>query len=188
MPVYSLYSETRKPTAEMLQGLDVLVIDLQDVGTRIYTYIYTMANCLTAARAHGVPVIVCDRPNPIGGTQVEGPMLEPGYESFVGPVPDSDAPRHDHRRTGDLFNEDFGIGADLQVVHDAWMGARHVSRRGRSAVGDALAQHADAGHGHRLPGDGAVRGNERVRRARHDPAVRDGRARRGSTPSRSPTR
>ena len=67
VPVYSLYSETREPTAEMLTDLDVLVIDLQDVGTRIYTYIYTMANCLRAAARHGVRVIVCDRPNPIGG-------------------------------------------------------------------------------------------------------------------------
>src|SRR5205823_10262599 len=81
VPVYSLYSETREPTADMLRGLDVLVIDLQDVGVRIYTYIYTMANCLKAARAHGVKVIVCDRPNPIGGAQVEGMVLAPGFES-----------------------------------------------------------------------------------------------------------
>ena len=68
VPVYSLYSETREPTAEMLRGLDVLVIDLQDVGTRIYTYIYTMANCLTRrARSTASRSIVCDRPNPIGG-------------------------------------------------------------------------------------------------------------------------
>ncbi len=67
VPVYSLYSETREPTAEMLEGLDVLVIDLQDVGSRIYTFVYTMANCLRACRKHGVPVIVTDRPNPIGG-------------------------------------------------------------------------------------------------------------------------
>ena len=75
MPVYSLYSETREPTAEMLADVDVLVVDLQDVGTRIYTYIYTMANCLRAARQHGVRVVVCDRPNPIGGDAVEGPLL-----------------------------------------------------------------------------------------------------------------
>src|SRR5262245_8303701 len=62
VPVYSLYSETREPTGVMLKDLDVLVIDLQDVGTRIYTYIYTMANCLQAAKKHGVQVIVCDRP------------------------------------------------------------------------------------------------------------------------------
>jgi uncharacterized protein YbbC (DUF1343 family) len=69
VPVYSLYSETRIPTSEMMAGLDVLVVDLQDVGTRIYTYIYTMAYCLAAAKRDGVKVIVCDRPNPIGGTQ-----------------------------------------------------------------------------------------------------------------------
>jgi uncharacterized protein YbbC (DUF1343 family) len=77
VPVYSLYSDVREPTAEMLRDLDLLVIDLQDVGVRIYTYIYTLANCLKAARRHGLKVIVCDRPNPIGGVQVEGPVLVP---------------------------------------------------------------------------------------------------------------
>lgn len=87
VPIFSLYSETRAPTQEMLDLIDVLVIDLQDVGARIYTFSYTMANCLRAAAKAGLPVIVCDRPNPIGGTQVEGPMLEPGFESFVGQFP-----------------------------------------------------------------------------------------------------
>lgn len=84
VPVYSLYSDTREPTTEMLKDLDVLVVDLQDVGTRIYTYIYTMAYCLAAAKKHGLRVVVCDRPNPIGGASVEGPMLMHGFESFVG--------------------------------------------------------------------------------------------------------
>lgn len=116
VPVYSLYSETRQPTAEMLQDVDVLVIDLQDVGTRIYTYIYTLANCLIAARRHGIPVIVCDRPNPINGVAVEGPMLIPGYESFVGMYP---IPMRHGMTIGEiakLFNEHFGIGATLEVV------------------------------------------------------------------------
>jgi uncharacterized protein YbbC (DUF1343 family) len=116
VPVYSLYSDTREPTAEMLGGLDVLVIDLQDVGTRIYTYIYTMANCLEAASRHGIKVVVCDRPNPIGGLQVEGPMLVTGYESFVGLYP---IPMRHGMTIGELarlFNEHFGIGADLEVV------------------------------------------------------------------------
>lgn len=114
--VYSLYSETREPTAQMLRGVDVLVIDLQDVGTRIYTYIYTMANCLRAARKHGVKVVVCDRPNPIGGIAVEGPMLVAGFESFVGQYP---IPMRHGMTVGELarlFNEEFGIGADLDVV------------------------------------------------------------------------
>ena len=116
VPVYSLYSETRQPNAEMLAGIDLLVIDLQDVGTRIYTYIYTMAYCLMAARAHGVPVVVCDRPNPIGGIAVEGPMLEPGFESFVGLYP---IPMRHGMTIGELarlFNEHFGIGARLDVM------------------------------------------------------------------------
>ena len=116
VPVYSLYSETREPTVEMLRDLDVLVIDLQDVGTRIYTYIYTMANCLRAARRHGVKVVVCDRPNPIGGVAVEGPMLVSGFESFVGLYP---IPMRHGMTIGELarlFNEHFGIGADLEVV------------------------------------------------------------------------
>ena len=87
VPVYSLYSETREPTADMLAGLDALVIDLQDVGSRIYTFIYTMANCLIAARKHGVKAIVCDRPNPIGGDAVEGPMLLRGYKAWLGRYP-----------------------------------------------------------------------------------------------------
>jgi uncharacterized protein YbbC (DUF1343 family) len=116
VPVYSLYSETREPTAEMLAGLDALVIDLQDVGARIYTFVYTMANCLRAAARHGVPVIVCDRPNPIGGVAVEGPTLVKGYESFVGLFP---IPMRHGMTIGELarlFNERFGIGADLEVV------------------------------------------------------------------------
>src|SRR5437867_11287 len=116
VPVYSLYSETREPTAEMLGDLDVLVIDLQDVGVRIYTYIYTMANCLKAARRHGVQVIVCDRPNPIGGVAVEGMVLRAGHESFVGMYP---IPMRHGMTIGEiarLFNDHFGIGADLEVV------------------------------------------------------------------------
>jgi uncharacterized protein YbbC (DUF1343 family) len=116
IPVYSLYSETREPTAAMLTGIDLLVIDLQDVGARIYTFIYTMANCLRAAARHGIEVIVCDRPNPIGGDSVEGPMLLPGFESFVGQFP---IPMRHGMTMGELarfFNEEFGIGASLEVA------------------------------------------------------------------------
>ena len=116
VPVFSLYSETREPTAEMLSGIDALVIDLQDIGARIYTYIYTMANCLRAGAKHGVDVIVCDRPNPIGGRDVEGPMLVPGYESFVGQFP---IPMRHGMTIGELarfFNKHFNINAPLEVV------------------------------------------------------------------------
>jgi uncharacterized protein YbbC (DUF1343 family) len=116
VPIFSLYSETREPTREMLAQIDVLVIDLQDVGARIYTFIYTMANCLRAAARVGLPVIVCDRPNPIGGTRVEGPMLEPGYESFVGQFR---MPMRHGMTVAELallFNQHHGIGADLEIV------------------------------------------------------------------------
>jgi uncharacterized protein YbbC (DUF1343 family) len=131
VPIYSLYSETREPTAAMLEGLDALVIDLQDVGTRIYTYIYTMANCLVAARRHGIPVIVCDRPNPIGGRVVEGPMLETGFESFVGQYP---IPMRHGMTIGELarlFNEAFSIGAKLEVVAmRGWSRAQYFDATG----------------------------------------------------------
>jgi uncharacterized protein YbbC (DUF1343 family) len=116
IPIYSLYSETREPTAEMLRDLDVLVIDLQDVGTRVYTYIYTMANCMRAAARHGVRVVVCDRPNPIGGEAVEGMPLDPSCASFVGQFP---IPMRHGLTIGELarmFNDAFGIGAAVDVV------------------------------------------------------------------------
>lgn len=116
VPVYSLYSETREPTAAMLRGIDALVVDLQDIGARIYTFVYTMANCLRAGRKHGIPVIVCDRPNPIGGVAVEGPRLRAGFESFVGmyPIP----MRHGMTiaELARMFNDAFGIGASLEVL------------------------------------------------------------------------
>ena len=116
VPIHSLYSETREPTAEMLRGIDALVIDLQDVGTRVYTYIYTMANCMRAAARHGIKVVVCDRPNPVGGEEVEGPTLREAWTSFVGQFP---IPLRHGLTIGELarlFNDGFGLGAALEVV------------------------------------------------------------------------
>src|SRR6267143_22994 len=87
LPIHSLYSETREPTAAMLDDVDVLIFDMQDVGCRIYTFAYTMANCMSSARKFGKRVIVCDRPNPINGRDVAGNLLEKGQESFVGQYP-----------------------------------------------------------------------------------------------------
>ena len=121
VPVYSLYSETREPTADMLRGLDLLIVDLQDIGARIYTFIYTMANCLRAAARHRVPVIVCDRPNPVSGVDVEGALLVGGFESFVGQFP---IPMRHGMTIGELaglFNDHFGIGAELEVARmEGW--------------------------------------------------------------------
>jgi len=89
IPIFSLYSETRSPTPEMLAHIDTLVVDLQDVGTRVYTFEWTTALALQACAAAGVSVVVLDRPNPLGGVEMEGNLIRPGYESFVGlhPVP-----------------------------------------------------------------------------------------------------
>jgi uncharacterized protein YbbC (DUF1343 family) len=131
VPIFSLYSETREPTPEMLHLIDVLVIDIQDVGARIYTFIYTMANCLRAAARDGVPVIVCDRPNPIGGEAIEGPMLEKGYESFVGQFP---IPMRHGMTIGELarlFNERHGIGAALEVIAmEGWSRSQYWDETG----------------------------------------------------------
>lgn len=116
LPVYSLYGASRHPSAAMLQGVDVLLFDIQDVGSRAYTYISTMAYAMQSARQFGKEFWVLDRPNPIGGAIVEGPVLEPTYESFIGLYP---IPIRHGMTTGELatlFNERFGIGAKLRVV------------------------------------------------------------------------
>ena len=116
LPVHSLYGEHREPTPDMLRGIDLLLFDIQDVGARFYTYPYTLANVLRAARREGIPVWVLDRPNPVGGLKVEGPVLEPAQASFVGMFP---IPVRHGMTIGELarlFNGEFGIGADLTVV------------------------------------------------------------------------
>ncbi len=116
VPVFSLYSETREPLDDMLRDIDVLVFDLQDVGCRIYTFVYTLANCMRAAGRLGKRVIVCDRPNPITGEYVEGNVLEPEFASFVGQFP---IPTRHGMTVGELakmFVEQFGIACDLEVV------------------------------------------------------------------------
>ncbi|MEX2532030.1 MAG: DUF1343 domain-containing protein [Gemmatimonadota bacterium] len=89
LPVHSLYGETRKPTPAMLEGVEVLLFDIQDIGTRYYTYIYTMGLAMEAAGAAGIPFVVLDRPNPVGGRQIQGNVLDPRFASFVGlhPLP-----------------------------------------------------------------------------------------------------
>jgi uncharacterized protein YbbC (DUF1343 family) len=121
LPVHSLYSETRRPTPEMLRGLDCLVIDLQDVGTRVYTFVWTVQQCLIACAAAGVKVVVLDRPNPLGGEIVEGPMLDPDFRSFVGGWP---IPLRHALTLGELallINHEQQIGAQVEVVRmEGW--------------------------------------------------------------------
>lgn len=116
IPVYSLYGEKREPDPFMIQDLDTVVIDLPDVGARPYTYIWTALLLVRACAAAGVGIMVCDRPNPIGGTAVEGPMLNEGYTSFVGLHP---LPMRHGLTIGEalhLVNETAGIGCDLEVI------------------------------------------------------------------------
>lgn len=116
LPVYSLYGKTNKPTPEMLKNVEVLLFDIQDVGTRHYTYIYTMAYAMEAAKENNIPIVVLDRPNPQGGLSVDGPVLEPDSSSFIGLYP---IPTKHGMTVGELatfFNKEFKIGADLKVV------------------------------------------------------------------------
>ncbi len=116
LPIHSLYSETREPTDAMLNDLDLLIFDMQDVGCRIYTFAYTMANSMVAAKRTGKKVIVCDRPNPINGVNVAGNVLEPEQASFVGQFA---IPTRHGMTLGELallFNKHFGIDCDLEVV------------------------------------------------------------------------
>lgn len=116
LPVYSLYGATKKPTAEMLEGVDTLVYDLQDGGVRFYTYLSTLVYLLEAGAQHNIPVIVLDRPNPISGQTPEGPMLDPAYTSFVGAAP---VPIRHALTAGELAlmcNDALDIGCAVTVV------------------------------------------------------------------------
>lgn len=116
IPVYSLYGAVRKPEPAMLDDIDVLLVDLPDVGTRVYTFIYTMAYCMQAAKENNKQVIVLDRPNPIGGELAEGNVLDLEYKSFVGLYP---IPMRHGLTIAELalfFNDICGIGCDLKVV------------------------------------------------------------------------
>ncbi|MGI6657356.1 MAG: exo-beta-N-acetylmuramidase NamZ domain-containing protein [Desulfobulbus sp.] len=116
LPVYSLYGETRKPFPSMFEGIDVLLVDLMDVGTRVYTFIWTVVHCLETAAETGTRVVVLDRPNPIGGRAVEGNLLKPDCASFVGRCC---LPMRHGLTMGELAlycNREMEIGADLEVI------------------------------------------------------------------------
>ena len=116
VPIYSLYAERRKPPAESLAGLDCLVVDLQDVGTRVYTFVWTLSYCLEACAEQAVPVVVLDRPNPLGGRRAEGPRLQMPYASFIGRAP---VPMAHALTLGEMaryLNGSMGIGASVEVV------------------------------------------------------------------------
>ena len=116
LPVYSLYGETQRPTPEMLKGIEVLVFDIQDIGARFYTYVTTLAYCMEEAARAKIPFYVLDRPNPIGGVKVEGPMLDADKRSFIGYMP---LPVRHGMTIGELaqyFNAENKTGADLRII------------------------------------------------------------------------
>ena len=126
LPVYSLYGDTKKPTPAMLENVDILCIDIQDIGTRFYTYVSTMALAMESAKENNIQFVVFDRPNPIGGLVVEGPVLKPGFESFIGLYP---VPVRHGLTIGELallLNEQFGINCNLTVIKmDGWQRKMH---------------------------------------------------------------
>jgi beta-N-acetylhexosaminidase len=116
LPIHSLYGATLKPTPAMLEGIDVLLFDIQDIGARFYTYVSTMAKAMEAAGEEGIPFVVLDRPNPIGGEAVQGTVLDPAFATFVGLFP---IPTRHGMTPGELaglFAGEFGIEVDLTVV------------------------------------------------------------------------
>src|SRR5881397_3158335 len=131
LPVHSLYGDTYKPTPQMLEGIDVLVYDIQDLGVRQYTYESTLALAMQAAADKRIPIVVLDRPNPITGTILEGDILEPGYQSFVGIYPVLSRHGMTLGELARMYNTEQRIGADLTVVPiEGWrrdkIGRAHV--------------------------------------------------------------
>ncbi len=116
LPVYSLYGETERPTDAMLAGLDVLVFDVQDAGVRFYTYITTMGYAMEAAAAHHVPFYVLDRPDPLGGERIEGPMLDRDRTNFVGYFPMPVRMAMTLGEMAQMFNAEKKIGCDLHII------------------------------------------------------------------------
>lgn len=116
LPVHSLYGETRRPSPDMLRDIDVIIIDLQDGGVRFYTFLATALYVMAAAAAAGCKVILLDRPAPITGSRVEGPMLDADYASFVGPYPMPIRYGMTIGELAQLANSEYGINCDLTVI------------------------------------------------------------------------
>ena len=142
LPIYSLYGDAKRPSAEMLKKIDALVFDIQDIGARFYTYITTMAYCMEEAAKANIPFVVLDRPNPIGGMHVEGPMLDADKTSFIGYMP---LPVRHGMTVGELaryFNAENKIGAQLHVVEmRGWRRSYYFWDTGQ-AMGESFAQYA----------------------------------------------
>ena len=175
IPVFSLYGEVRRPTDAMMDSFDVLLVDLQDLGCRIYTFITTLRYVLEAAARHGKSVWVLDRPNPIG-RPVEGLSLRAGWESFVGA---GEMPMRHGLTLGEMgrwFVQRFGLDVDYRVVEmQGWQPgpcARLRLAARRAHVGQPEPECTEPVDGALLPGHRDARGHDAVRGPRHDAAAR----------------
>lgn len=116
LKIYSLYGKQKKPTNEMLKDIDIICFDIQDVGARFYTYIYTMAYAMQATKENGKTFVIFDRPNPISGSAVEGFILQEEFSSFVGLYPIAQRHGMTVGELGAMFNKEFGINCDLKII------------------------------------------------------------------------
>ena len=170
--VYSLYGATLRPTAEMLAGLDTLVVDLQDVGARFYTYSTTMAYAMEAASENGLEIYVLDRPDPINAEAVQGPVLDPSLTSFTGYMP---MPVRHGMTMGELarmFNAEQQLSAKLHVVAMRYYGRREWFDQTGLQLDRPLAEPAAPGGRRPLSGRGLAGGRGDQRRPRHPDALR----------------
>ena len=176
VPVFSLYSDTREPTTEMLEGLDLLVVDLQDVGTRVYTYIYTMANCMRAAARHGAPGRGLRSAKPDRRRHGRGRVPGRVLQLVCRTVSDSDASRHDDRRAGPAFQRRVSHRRQARRRSARGLASIDVLRRDRPSVHHPVAEPPDARQRHRLSGRRARRGHAALRGPRHNTTVRTDRS------------
>ena len=151
--------------------MDVLLIDLQDAGTRVYTFIYTMSYCMEAARRYNCKVVILDRPNPVGGMVIEGNLLSPEYASFVGLFP---LPMRHGLTIGEiarLFNDRYRLGCDLAVIPmTGWHRSMYFQGH-RHPLGAAVSQPAHPGFRHGLPRPGPARRHQYFRGPGHQSTI-----------------
>ena len=172
LPIYSLYGATNRPTDDMLKGIDTLVVDLQDIGARFYTYTTTMGYVMEEAAKRKIAVVVLDRPNPVNGASIEGPTVDRERAELHGLLPDAGPPRDDAGRAGAALQCREEDRRRPHRRRDEALGPRQLVRPDRADVGQPVAEHAEHGGGQPLPGHRRDRGVEPVGRARHRLAVR----------------
>ena len=172
LPIYSLYGETRRPKPEQLKDLDAIVYDIQDIGARFYTYTATLKNVMEEAAKLGKPIIVLDRPNPINGISVEGPLADEDKLSFIAAHTTPVRYGLTIGELGMMMNDERKIGADLRVIKmDGWSRVDVVRRDGPD-VGEPKPEYAFANAGDSLSGHRPARNDQRLGRPRHGHTVR----------------